>query len=55
MTSSLYLSWHFIVVEIICANQSETKFTKNPVKFVAPGNLSINLKKLKLPELFSPG
>ena len=25
---SLYLSWHFILIEIICANQSETMFTK---------------------------
>ena len=27
-SSSLFLSRHFILVEIICANQSETKFTK---------------------------
>ena len=30
---ALYLSQHFILVEIICANQSETKFTKILAQF----------------------
>ena len=32
-TLSLYLSRHFILVEIICANQSESKLLSLPLKF----------------------
>ena len=42
---NLYLSQHFILAEIICANQSESKFLSWPLKScqnVAQGNQSLN-------------
>ena len=44
----MYLSRHFILVEIIRAKNSETKFTKNPVKIVSQGNQSINFNMGKM-------
>ena len=56
-SSTLYFSWHFIVVETIYAHQSEAKFMPtnqkprfclclwNPVKIASQGNPSIHFNK----------